>query len=131
MPLTATYLAHATTAPSLLITVTWEHDPDDRWDDPLNADWTKGEDPSDWQAWQTTVTAAVVVSGRLVAGHDYLGGTWEKFGDDPRQTNPHISGYLPQMVEAALKELQAHLPVGWPLRPQITAALAAPRPDTT
>jgi len=95
----------ALVAPAVHIETIWEHDPDERWSDPLNKDWTEGEDPDDWQAWQSEVRATAIHQGELLTGSGYLGGTWEKFGDNPYKTNPEISGYESQKTEEALGEL--------------------------
>jgi hypothetical protein len=102
-------------APSIALSVTWEHDEDARWD----FDNPK-LDPDDFQAWQSTVTAIVI--GKLVEGNAYLGGTWEKYGDDPAKSNPDISGYLYQMVGEALDNLHANVPVGSPIAGEIETA---------
>ena len=101
----ATVLAKlAKIAPSVSFKTTWEPDQDAKWD---------VEDPSldanDFQAWQSDVCASVIAGGKLHEGHAYLGGTWEKFGDDPAKSNPDISGYLLQMLDEAAEELRASL----------------------
>ena len=108
-------LAQAT--PSIAIETVWEHDEDERWDDPINADWTKDEDPDDWQCWKSEVRAMIIIDGKLTVGSAYLGGTWERYGDNP---NPDISGYFRQMCAEALEDL----PAG---HPATVAALAALR----
>lgn len=102
-----------TAAPSIAFRITWEHDedaptgpnPDDITNiyNPDNG--LDGEDPDDWQAWQTDVSAACIIAGELRAGHDYLSGTYERAIDDPTESNPTISGYLPDMLDRALDEL--------------------------
>lgn len=96
----AFFAALAKLAPSIALSVLWERDTDAHWDidDPeLDAD--------DFTAWQSTVTASAIVAGKLVEGHAYLAGTWERYGDKPRESNPEISGYLWQNVGEALDEL--------------------------
>lgn len=107
----------AQVAPSIAIETVWQHDDDERWDDPINADWTKDEDPDDWQCWQSEVRATIIIDGKLVTGSAYLGGTWERYGDNPESSNPEISGYFPQMCVEALESL--------PLNPAVSAAIAA------
>ena len=63
------------------------------------------EDPDDWQAWQSEVRATACTLGEVKTGSAYLGGTWEKAGDDPTESNPDISGYENQMTIEALAEL--------------------------
>jgi hypothetical protein len=63
------------------------------------------ENPEDWQAWQSEVRAAVIQDGEEVSASSYLGGTWEKAGDLPEESNPDISGYEPGMTREALEEL--------------------------
>jgi len=110
-------------APSVAIETVWEHDLDERWNDPTNADWTRGENRDDWQAWQSEVRAAAIHQGRILDGHAYLGGTWEKFGDNPAESNPNISGYENQMTQEALKDLAAQLPEKQDLQYQIARAI--------
>jgi hypothetical protein len=91
--------ALATIAPSIAVETLWEHDPDARWD-VQNPDM----DPDDYQAWQSEVRASCICNGRMMTGNHYLGGTWEKYGD-----NPEISGYFPQMVLEAIENLAMRL----------------------
>lgn len=67
------------------------------------------EDPDNWQAWQSEVRATCIQDGKKVSVSTYLGGTWEKAGDDPQESNPDISGYLPQLLEEAATELGGQL----------------------
>ena len=46
--------------------------------------------------------------GETKAGSDYLSGTYERADDDPNESNPFISGYLPDMIARALDELTRH-----------------------
>lgn len=87
-------------APAICIETIWEHDEDARWDIEDNT-----LDPDDFTAWQSEVRASVILDGKLVSESAYMSGTWEKYGDDPRKSNPEISGYLPQMIQEALREL--------------------------
>lgn len=104
----------AKVAPSLCILTLWEHDQD------ASSEWRElskpgncfeGEDPEDWQAWQSEVRATCIYDGEEITGSAYLGGTWEKAGDDPAESNPEISGYEPQMTAEALEELAKNLPI--------------------
>src|SRR5687768_5872532 len=92
----------AAVAPQIAIQTIWEHNSDETWEGA--GDWTDGLDPEDWQCWQSEVKATAIFNGRKITGSDYLGGTWEKACDHPAKSNPDISGYFPQMVEAALLE---------------------------
>jgi len=95
--------AIAKVAPSICIRTIWEHDPDCG---PISkeCDGFSDED-DDWQAWQSEVRATAIVDGAEISGSDYLGGTFEKVGDVPEESNPTISGYEPDMTERALDEL--------------------------
>lgn len=95
----------ATIAPSISIETNWEHDPDCRniQDD---CDGFEDENPEDWQCWQSEIRATAIQCGEEVTGHAYLGGTWEKAGDVPSESNPTISGYEDQMTVEALEELR-------------------------
>lgn len=113
----------ATVAPSLSIRTFWEHDPDCH-DIRKDCDGFDDEDPADWQAWQSEIRATAIVSGDELTGSAYLGGTWEKAGDAPHESNPTISGYEPQMTCEAIEELAGHLPPDSPLLAETSAALA-------
>jgi hypothetical protein len=112
-------------APSIVIETHWEHDPD------AYSDWKTlaapgncfhGEDPDDWEAWQSELRATAIWNGTFLTGSAYLGSTWEKAGDDPRKSNPEISGYEPQMTDEALTELAQQLPPNHPALTEIEAA---------
>ena len=109
-------------APSILIETIWEHDPDLH-DIRKECDGFDDEDPDDWQAWQSEVKATAIDAGKVVSGSAYLGGTWERSGDHPSESNPEISGYEGDMTREALQELQG-LVTNELLREQIDAALA-------
>lgn len=79
------------------------------------------EDPDDWQAWQSEVSASAIINGEEVSASAYLGGTWEKATDHPETSNPDISGYEPDMTAEALGELLTLAPT---LSDEITAAVA-------
>lgn len=96
--------AIAKVAPSICIRTIWEHDPDCG---PISeeCDGFSSDEDDDWQAWQSEVRATAIVEGAEVSGSDYLGGTFEKVGDVPEESNPTISGYEPDMTKRALDEL--------------------------
>jgi hypothetical protein len=94
----------ATIAPYVSIWTIWEHDEECR-DIRKDCDGMDDEDPNDWQAWQSEVRATVIHDGEEVSASAYLGGTWEKAGDIPEESNPDISGYEPDMTREALEEL--------------------------
>lgn len=109
-------------APSVCIQTFWEHDTC-LYDITKDCDMPADTDPNDWQAWQSEVRASAIVNGETVSGSAYLGGTWEKYGDNPAKSNPEISGYLPQMIEEALRELRGQMLPGSTFN-EIEAALA-------
>lgn len=109
-------------APHISIRTHWGHDPDMH-DIREECDGMDDEDPDDWQAWMSEVRAACIQDGEEVTGSDYLGGTWEKSGDIPEESNPTISGYEPDMTQRALEELRGQLE-DVSLISQIDAALA-------
>jgi hypothetical protein len=111
-----------TVAPSISIVTHWEHDPDLR-DIRKDCDGFDDEDPNDWQAWQSEVCATAIVNGEEITGNDYLGGTWEKAGDNPAESNPEISGYENGMTQEALCSLAAGIPDAHPLQLQIRHAI--------
>ncbi len=87
----------------------WSRDPDSEreWKElskPGNC--FDGEKRKDWTPWQSEIEALAIVGFEQVKGHAYLGGTWEKAGDKPHESNPEISGYENQMTIEALEELQ-------------------------
>lgn len=92
-------------APGIAVAVHWTRDDDARWSDISEA--LPGESRDDWQAWETEVRATAIVKGKEIVGNAYLCGTWEKYGDNPAQSNPDISGYLPQKIAEALEELNS------------------------
>ena len=91
-------------APYIAIRTIWKHDTD-HFDIRKDCDGFDDENPEDWQAWQSEIRATAICDGREVTGSAYLGGTWEKAGDNPALSNPEISGYERQMTEEALREL--------------------------
>lgn len=99
-----------TIAPSISIVTLWEHDPDAQFSE-LTAPGCafENEDPDDWTAWQSEIRATAIIGGEEITGSAYLGGTWEKYGDNPAVSNPEISGYENQMTQEALTELRGEL----------------------
>lgn len=112
--------ALASLAPSICIKTTWEHDPYCR-DIRQDCEGMEDEDPDDWQAWQSEVSASAIINGEEVSASAYLGGTWEKATDHPETSNPDISGYEPDMTVGALTGLLQLAPS---LSDEITAAVA-------
>ena len=111
----------ATVAPSIFIRTIWEPDPyctDIR----KECDGMDDENPDDWQAWQSEIRATAIHNGDEIRGSDYLGGTWEKAGDVPEESNPDVSGYEPDMTIRALEELR-HLCAAPHIQGEIVAAL--------
>ncbi len=115
----------AKVAPSISVETIWEHDTDLHPDIRKDCDGFENENPEDWQAWRSEVCASAVVNGTMISGSDYLGGTWEKAVDHPSKSNPDISGYFPDMLTEAVKELGKQVPTGHPLQREINAALVA------
>lgn len=108
-----TLAALAIHAPGLAFKTIWEHDDD------CESDWRmmrepgncfEGEDRDDWQPWQSEVQVSAIVAGELLTGSGYFGGTWEKYGDNPAESNPNISGYWWDKASEALDELEKVLP---------------------
>ena len=116
-------LSLARIAPYIAISTIWEHDPD-HYDIRKDCDGFDDENPNDWQCWQSEICATAIVNGDEITGSAYLGGTWEKAGDDPETSNPEISGYELQMTEEALQELRESIGDSPILAEQIKTALA-------
>lgn len=115
----------ATIAPQIEITTHWTPDtlhPTEILDiDPTAR-------PSDWQAWQTDIKVRAISGGKLHTASAYMCGTWEKRRAKPWNANPDVSGYEPQMIAEALRELGESLPdTAVLLGDQIAAALEAIR----
>lgn len=108
MKRTKLQLALAKVAPHISIRTIWEHDPE-CYDITKECDMPPDTDPADWQAWQSEVRATCIQEGEEVTGSAYLGGTWEKSGDIPEESNPTISGYEPDMTKEALQELHGRV----------------------
>lgn len=90
---------------TVAIETIWSHDTDEGWN-PKPGDWNENEQEDDWQCWQSEIRASCIVGGEIVTGSEYMGGTWEKAGDMPSESNPEISGYEQQMTVEALEELK-------------------------
>lgn len=95
----------ALVAPSISIVTRWEYDPDSG---PVSkeCDGFTAEEDDDWQAWQSEICATAILESEEISGSAYLGGTFEKAGDNPAESNPEISGYENQMTQEALGELR-------------------------
>ena len=115
-----------TLAPSINIATHWSLDEfADRMSDACD-----GFDPAEndnWTAWLSEVRATAVLAGDMIQGTDYIGGTYERIGDDPSISNPEISGYESGMVYTAVTELllqaQTDTPQCIALRAEIGAIL--------
>jgi len=83
--------------PDIAISVIWEHDPYFVWDGDM-------EDPEKdgYLPHNVTVTASKIVNGKLIEGNAYLGGCYSK---DNGKDDPEIGGYLPQMIQEAIEEV--------------------------
>lgn len=114
----------AALAPSILIKTLWERDPDSG---PISSEcdgFTAAED-DDWQAWQSEIRATVILEAEEVDGSAYLGGTFEKAGDNPAESNPEISGYELQMTREALEELRDRVTGGSEAAARVLLEIAA------
>ena len=111
-----------TLAPSINIATHWSIDEfADRMSDACD-----GEDPAnddDWTAWQSEVRATAVLTGDMIQGTDYLGGTYERIGDDPSTSNPEISDMVVNAVTELLLKAQTDTPQCLALRAEIDAIL--------
>ncbi len=84
-------------APNVSIETNWSEDADFIWDG-------EGPDPAEAGYFPHTVEVVVTVEtddGEPFSGADFLGGTYAR----PGVEDPNVSGYFPQMLEMALKEL--------------------------
>jgi len=90
--------ALARLAPSIALSVSREIDEAFRWDGDGPDPRLDGFDPYD-----VTVTARAIIGGAVVEGNDYLGGCYFK----PDEDSEDIHGYLPQMITAALDDLES------------------------
>ncbi len=84
-------------APNVSIEINWSEDADFIWDG-------DGPDPAEEGYFPHTVEVVVTVEvddGEVFSGADFLGGTYAR----PGVEDPNVSGYFPQMLEMALKEL--------------------------
>jgi hypothetical protein len=115
----------ATLAPLVCISTSWGYDDDADRSIFHAGNALENEHPRDWECWAVEITATTIHNGELVSGSAHLGGTWERQGDDPSQSNPEISGYEKQMTVEALEDLQKQLPDTHVANYQITATLAA------
>ena len=90
-------------APQMTVEVIWEPDPDGEW-------FEENGNVRNYECWQSEVKVQIQLNGEFFDGNAYLGGTWENKGDHPSESNPNISGYLPQMIEEAIDELIKSVP---------------------
>lgn len=94
------------TRPDVVITVTREEDPYGVWD---------GDEPLPdgyYACYDHTVTATCIMDGQLIEGTAVMGGSWYDVLDmdaDNQSCLREISGYLPQMIDEALEELDSLL----------------------
>lgn len=109
--------------PSVTLETIWQHDPD-HWDIREDCDGFDDENPGDWQAWQSEIRAATIADGEEITGSAYLGGTWERSGDVPEESNPTISGYEPQMTLETLEDLAHACEPDAPVLAEIADGLA-------
>ncbi len=88
-------------APNVSIETNWSEDADFIWDG-------EGPDPAEEGYFPHTVEVAVTVEtddGETFSGVDFLGGTYAR----PGVEDPNVSGYFPQMLEMAFKDLHVDL----------------------
>lgn len=95
-------------APSISIVTHWEQDPDCG---PISGecDGFDSSEDGEWEAWQSEIRATAILDGEEITGSAYLGGTWERIGDNPAVTNPEISGYENGMTREALEEIRKQI----------------------
>lgn len=94
--------------PDVAIEVTRTRDPHGVWD---------GDDPigDEFVCFDHTVTAYTIRNGVQLEGVATMGGSWydlDDRSDDNRACIAEISGYLSQMIDDALDELDAQLKGG-------------------
>jgi len=97
----------ASIATSISIRTLWSHDKDSG---PISKEccgFDASED-DEWKAWNSEIRATAIIDGNEVSGSAHLGGTWEKYGENPSVSNPEISGYEPQMTVEALNDLRIY-----------------------
>jgi hypothetical protein len=87
-------------APSISFAVSWTEDPHYHWDG-------DGPDPGydGFVAYDVDVYARAILGGKMVEGRQSLGGVYERPEHYP-DYDPDIHGYLVQMLEEALEDLQ-------------------------
>ena len=88
--------------PDVAITVSRAIDTNFRWDGDGPDPYLDGYDPYD-----VTVRASTIQAGELIEGESTLGGSYFK-RDEPFN---ELHGYLPQMVEEAVEEMDALIEV--------------------
>lgn len=97
-------------APSFCVEINWDHDPYATWDRSSSDVGYAGnalcdEDPDDWQVWTTEVSVFCIHRGEKIEESEYMGGTWEREGDNPEITNPTISGYKSGLMKECFYRL--------------------------
>jgi hypothetical protein len=75
------------------------------------------------QEWDAEVQVSTIVNGDIYTGSAYLGGVMEQAGDDPKISNPTISGYEIGLTHDALTELSDKLPKCVVVQLDIAAAI--------
>lgn len=85
------------TRPEIAIVVKWKENCDYEWDG-------DGEDPikEGFYPYNVNVCASTIRNGELIEGFAYLGGC---YSEDAGKSEPDINGYLDQLVEEAVAEL--------------------------
>ena len=88
------------TRPDVAITVTRELDPNFEWDG-------DGPDPTEdgFDAYDVDVVACTIRNGELIEGRSSLGGSYFL----PDEPLADVHGYLPQMVDEAVEEMDKAL----------------------
>lgn len=88
------------TRPDVAITVTRELDPSFEWDG-------DGPDPTEdgFDAYDVDVVACCIRNGQLIEGRASLGGSYFQ----PEEPIGAVHGYLPQMVDEAVEEMDKAL----------------------
>lgn len=89
-----------TERPDVAIRVTKELDDTYVWDG-------DGPDPADdgFAAYTVKVEAITIRNGKAYTGTAYLGGSYYKYGEPVDLIHEDVGGYLPQLIDEALKEL--------------------------
>lgn len=88
-------------SPDIAFAINWEEDASYKWDG-------DGPDPRDegYRFYDVKVSAKTIIHGEEYEGKEYLGGVDGK----PDEQDLDVHGYLPQMLQGAVKELLGDLP---------------------